>query len=1491
MQSKVAKIYKRLVKALLWITMSLLFLLLLIVIVIQVPRIQYIAVNGIITAIESGSEHRIEIGSVDIDWFDAGTLHDVVLYDFQDHLMFKANTVHVDFDLLDLYSDRRLSLDKISIDTASFFLRKYNDSTSINFSVFLKSLNKEPKEEPLIISTDQLEISQLELKYDHDLRPFMSKPRFDYNHFAFNINDFILQELLIKSGEIHADLTNFMGIDQSGLEIEEFLAKIHFTQQSLMLKETRIQTPHSTIGDQLNFHYSTPSNLGYIIDSVRLEWQLRDAVIGHEDLKYFSELKKWNEKVLLNADLSGTISRLVFKNTRVLLEDNSSFYGNVEFIGLPDWRNTFIDLSVQNAKLIESRALSFFGDTPINPGELQFSGSLIGFINDFVATGDFITRGGKVYSDLNLKLTNDLSEARYIGKLRLLDFHVNDVTSINTNLILDFNGRVDGKGLTKNSADFNLDAEISDLKYGKYQFDSFTANGRFKSNFFAGSVNLTDDEINIDGNAKIDFSVPQEVIEVDIRVDSVDLYSLGLSRKPIKVSTDIDIDLHDLNVNDATGNLRLQNIQVIQEGDSIEVDAIEIVSSADVLKTYSVFSPDFQFTIQGNFRITDLIKDLPRTVREYRNFFTEEYSQIVEYYDTAIVRNEYYADFQLKAANLGRYLDFIGIPADFSGDLEMEISYQQRSDVNFNFFMEVDTFKLGNRIFSGNSVEVNASKDLDSLGVLALIYLASDKQVWDVVSTTEKLVCESIWNNNNLDLGLSLKQPNNNNEAKINADIDLRPDSISIRFYSSLLKAFDRPWTISSENEILFLKDKILINDLQLYNQDQSIKADGVISDSLVTLVEFDFENFELKNISAVLPKSFDGVLNGKARVTRINGGDPVRFESQSTIDSLQFENILVGNLSGRSSWDRDQGGIIIDYQLENANIETVKLDGLLRPFDPDNQVDLKARFNKANFNVIEPFFSSLVSNVSGFATGEVVVKGRLQQPLLEGGARLENGNVTLNYLNTTYTFEGNTTFKENAVIFENFKVTDRFQNNASVQGELQHKYFKDFQSNIQVAHESFELLNTTISQNDLYYGNAYSTGTIELTGPISNILIKGDVTTGPNTRIYIPFTDDSEVQTQDYIKFISKTDTTISVDFVEPVDLRGINLDFNVNVTNDAYSELIFDPRTGDIIRGRGTGNLQLTTDSDGNFELFGSLEVSEGAYNFTTSFINKEFQLKPGGTIKWYGDPYGGQLDLEATYRQLADPNDWRSSFGDDNEVSQKAPVLVNLGLTGPMMSPTIDFKLELEEQSSSGFGDQSNWRTLIAAINSNEEELKRQVFSLLILRKFTEEESFVVSGNNVIGSSVSEFVSNQLSYWLNQVDENLEISIDLGTLDQDALNTFQLRLAYTFLDGRLRISKDGVVTRVVEEGNTNLANSILGDWSIEYLLSVDGKLRVKVFSKTDQTLATQSEMNQQPGVSIRYVQSFDELKEFFGLNNKEEKRDQASAAPIPPGNFLKP
>ncbi|HAZ25755.1 MAG TPA: translocation/assembly module TamB, partial [Algoriphagus sp.] len=162
-----------------------------------------------------------------------------------------------------------------------------------------------------------------------------------------------------------------------------------------------------------------------------------------------------------------------------------------------------------------------------------------------------------------------------------------------------------------------------------------------------------------------------------------------------------------------------------------------------------------------------------------------------------------------------------------------------------------------------------------------------------------------------------------------------------------------------------------------------------------------------------------------------------------------------------------------------------------------------------------------------------------------------------------------------------------------------------------------------------------------------------------------------------------------------------------------------------------------------------------------------------------------------------------------------------------------------------------------------------------SVIMTRSFSPEGQF--AGVNSFSNSLGQLLSSQLNSFLGQVDKNLEVNFDLASLDQNALETFQLSVAYTFLDGRLRVSRDGGFTD--NTGNADAA-SIIGDWQAEYLLTDDGVYRIRIFNRNNFNTFTSLSLSKNVntyGVSISQNVSFNSFSELFQkITRKKQKAD---------------
>jgi hypothetical protein len=308
---------------------------------------------------------------------------------------------------------------------------------------------------------------------------------------------------------------------------------------------------------------------------------------------------------------------------------------------------------------------------------------------------------------------------------------------------------------------------------------------------------------------------------------------------------------------------------------------------------------------------------------------------------------------------------------------------------------------------------------------------------------------------------------------------------------------------------------------------------------------------------------------------------------------------------------------------------------------------------------------------------------------------------------------------------------------------------------------------------------------------------------------------------------------------------------------------QIIFDPKVGDILRGSGSGNLNMKISTTGNFIMFGDFTIDRGDYLLTIQNVfNKKFIIEPGGSIRWNGNPFNASIDLLAKYRTKASLNEL---FGTENEYyKSKIPVDCQLFLTGKLMTPTVRFDIDLP---------QSEVETKIAMKNkiSTSEEIDKQVISLLMLNSFYFNPSTTASAgetlnsstySNAAGTTVSELLSNQLSNWLSQINNDLNVGINYRSDARDKSEEVEVMLGTQLFNDRLTINGSvDVATNATADASSN----IVGEFDIDYKLTKNGRLRVKTYNHSNNDiLYIKSPYTQ--GLGFTYREEFNTLGELL-------------------------
>lgn len=1480
--------------------------------IIQIPAIQTRILGSIINKITSRTDYKIDIGYTNLMWFDRILIKEIKISDSQDSILMDTEKVSANIHLYDLLINKKLQFEEIEFTRPEVHVLKKSDSTSINISEFIYQIRKKnvKKKNSNILRINSVKVLDGIFTYNDMTKPLITEGK-DHNHFGYrNINS------QLKEFEQYSDTINFKFIQLQAIDLKDELnlqsleGDFQYCNKSMTLAKTNLKTNKSFVSDSIRLNYPSPNALKYFVDSVSFFVNFDSSFIHSDEIALFApSIKHLDQLYAVTGQLNGTIGYLTVKNLDLSFGQNTSIDGDFSFFGLPKIRETFVDVNCREAILEPNDVVKYvpkrYHSRIKNTGKVNFKGQFLGFPTDFVSNGTFNTESGFIESDINFKLAED-NTAFYSGNLKLERFDLGKILNKEKDFQkIYLNGNIKGHGLELNNANFHLNADIDTVGIKGYDYSNIHTNGELANGYFEGELEAKDPNLTFDGQVKIDVRDNIDKINITACLDSLRLKPLGFSNQDIFMSSHINIDMKGFNIDSLKGFANLQGFKFQLDDKKIQLDSIKFLSFLVADQRVITLDTDgLTAEVKGNFKNSTVLSEIKRLNTELALLVQNNRDSLESYYDNLIPKDENFElDIKVNLWDANKFVQPFFSQVTLSKNIVLEGKFVSDNTSLLSLNTHWDSLKIRDSYMLNNLVDINISKRKTTENILSSFFISSQEQYWNGDTKTDNIYLESIWSNKQIDVEFNLDQKEFDNQFDLKAKINFLEDSISLHILPSELQALGKKWNFDTTNLITSINNKLIFEKVILSHQDQSISLNGILSNLNSDQLQADIRNFNVTALNTILPIDISGTIDGNIDINKLE--NDILIESNLRVNSFYIEDFLVGNIDCFSGWENNRDRLYIELTANRTGKRIIDINGHFYPNNEFNKLQLKADFDSANLNIIQPFVVKNFTNISGLASGNFDISGNPDAPILsnskdENGkiieGRLTDGNITINYTNTTYQFSSGIVFEENQIGVKNLELLDRQNNTATFDGGIFHDGFRHFVLDISGKYQNFEMLNTGPKDNKLYYGTAYATGDINILGATNNITVSAHAKTAKGTRISIPIGEisDYNIDQKEYISFVDlshpENEKRLQEAVQEEINLKGLKLDFDIEVTNEAYTELIFDVKSGDIIRGRGNGNIELFIDPDGDFNMFGDLQIESGGYNFTLyNIINKEFDIQKGSSISWYGDPYRAKLNISAKYSQLASLTPILSTTYADNpspELRKKYPSIVDLYLKGNLLSPEIGFDIDIVDYPSNittPDGITIPLDTEISAFKSrllaNEQELKRQVFSLVILRKFSPENSFSVN-SQTIGNSFSEFVSNQLSYWATQVDENLEVDVDLAGLNQDAFNTFQLRLSYSFLDGRLKVTRGGSLYDEEAE-NTDLS-TIIGDWTVEYLLTQDGRFRAKMYSRSNLSSSITraiGDNNTETGFSLQFVRSFDELKNILIESRKENQPDDSS------------
>lgn len=1328
----------------------------------------------------------------------------------------------------------------------------------------------------------------------------------DFNNSSF-IGDTVFAKLKLSAKE------------RSGFEVKNLSADVRMTPQGMFFNNMDLVTNRSTLRNYFSMSYNDISDMGNFIHKVKMSANFDDSYIDSDDIAFFAPaMKTWKKEISINGKFRGTVDELVGRELRIKAGNNTLLNGDITMTGLPDINQTFIDFKANEFKTTYGDAVTIVPALrKIKSPDLakiqyvNFKGSFTGFIRDFVTFGTIQTNLGTIRSDINMKLPVG-QDPVYSGTIATDNFRLGEFLGDRNIGTVSLTGTLKGKGFDERSRNSLIDGTIHFADYKNYRYENISVKGRLNKKLFEGIASIRDENANLDLNGVIDFNSKTPRFDLVADVASINFKNLKLTKDSIGFRGKLNFNFTSDNIDNFLGTARITDAELTKDGNRLPFDSL-IVSATliDSVKRLTAVSNEFNASVTGNY----VLKDLPDAFTFFLNKYYPAYIKAPRRYpanqDFEFDITTFYVDEYLKLidsslagfnnSHLEGKLNLANNSLDMTADIP-QFKYKQ---YNFDDVRLIAKGSSDSLVLLGRTRNIQINDSLNIPLALFKINAHNDSSRVSIVSGANQTV----------------------EKANLNALVLTYNDGVKIEFDPSSFTVNGKLWTIDESGELIFRSNDPASGQLVLTEGEQKIllktqpSAIGNWNDLKVELTKVNLNDFA----PFFLPKNrLEGLLSGTIAVEDPTGNLKIISDDIQT-QFLRLDNDSLGEVKTSLSYDN----LTKELKIKGSTINQENYLG----FDAsiffgekakDNLIALKARSFK--ISILERFLGTLFSDMQGFLTGDINITGDFKNLSVTGKGTLKDAGLRVNFTQCFYRIQDTEiALTPTEINMDGFVLTDTVTGNPIyLRGGIEHESFKNMFYNLDIStqkpnttdeanNKAVQLLRTTYKDNKQFYGNVKGTGSLSLLGPQSNMYMKIDASasTTDSSNITIPSSSSRESGIADFLVERKYGREMSDSDFVT----NATNIVYDVDITANPMVtvNVILDELTGDNIRGKGTGTLNIRSGTSEPMSLRGRFDIQEGYYLFTfQSFFKKPFELRKDAEnfIEWNGDPNNANIKFEALYKAE------RVSFAPLASLKQlssgasnaRGDVYVVVKLTENLFKPKIEFSLDFPNTSVAVTDPEL--ALIVQQLQKNTNEINKQVTYLIVFNSFAPSENAQLgndlSGSGLVLNTISgiflNVISDQLNKILGGLLKNDKYNVSLNTSlynrsiidpnNKTALNlgsNVNFSIGRSFFNNRFIISTGvGLDAPLQQQSNIQQSIQLLPDVTLEWLINPSGSIRASFFYRENADYLTTTGG---PGKARRYGASLNFRRDFDKLGDIFRRKKKLPLPVLPPPTDVKP
>ncbi|RJE72976.1 translocation/assembly module TamB domain-containing protein [Reichenbachiella sp. MSK19-1] len=1304
-----------------------------------------------------------------------------------------------------------------------------------------------------------------------------------FNPQAMEYRDLTLkaEDISLQDQQAHLILNQLTFAEASGFTLSELAFELTVDEQSAALTDFVLATAQNKLKADIHAEYASIDQLIENPKQTKVALQLNDMVLQMQEAYIFAPDLAQNATVAVFGEevLSGRID-LEASQAAVTLRHTELHWGD----------QTHITLDGEILNPLDSNLLSFDMQTVKLRTRRADVDRLLGAQASGIQYPDSIRVTAAVVGDLsqvkvNTAVNTTDGDVRLDGR-----FSKNKMMSFDADLAVDqlamgkwlqnpalgemsFTATAKGKGNDLQSLNADLKTHFTAFQIKEKDYSDLTLKGEMKNGKAMVDLIIDDENIKLALNGQLHLIEERKEIQLALDLKGIDLYALGLTQDDIRARMKLELSAV-LDSADSRLHAVISEGQVVYDKEPYSLGAFSVDGLRDEDSTkLEISSQVLNAKLLSNAAPEVMIAAIERHLSSYLEDTTERNmdSPVGMTLDMTITETPMLLEVVL--ADLEE-LDPVNLHVDFSEekrllDLQFSAPYTQYNGTvvdSLEMHVHADSAQLA---FDMGWYEIAMDPVLIERTRLSGT-VAEDQLVFDLDAYRGEDVL-----------------------VHVQSDVHSIGDTIVYHMRPEGLVLNGQSWQVDPDNEIKLAQSFVNFSDFVLSYQQQRVELDCGFAQVDEPHIGLRLANFSIGSVTSYLSGGeplADGVMGGD--VVLANPFADKALLADLTVKNLQAMGAQLGTLTlyGESktakNYDFDLGlkGEYIDLGLKgdyhaSADRAAMNLDLDLRQFQAD---------------LLDSLSGGQLSGASGVITGKAKVSGTTLKPEYKGNLAFDQVGFRVDALDAKFMLaEEQISFDTKQVILNQFTVLDEKQNSIEIDGLINTVDRLNPKFDIRLRAKNFHALNSDKSDQELFYGKVNLDADMKVGGDLKIPIIRGkiNINEGTNLTVVIP---ESEVEVKErdgVVLFVNKQNpddilTRGNEEELSAMTLKGYDVNATVSINEKSTFKIVVNENTNDNLEISGKGDFNLGLEPNGRTSFNGRYEISKGHYKASLyNLVTKEFDIASGSRIVWKGDPLDADVDVRAIYKVTtsAAPLMANKTSGLTSDAAsiynRRLPFLVYLNVKDQLLKPQISFELDMKPEDQSTLGGEVYGQ--IKQLNEQEEELNKQVFSLLVLdRFFPQAGSDGSSGGTaaIARDNVSKVLSSQLNQVSDKVTGNsgleLNFNVDSYTYDQGEGAETRTQLG---IDARKKFADDRVIVKVGSDVNIQgkeqegQGSPLIGDASVEYLLTKNGRYRVKGFGKDEFDTVIDGQYFV-TGIAFIYNREFNEFSDLWKKAAKE-------------------